>query len=130
MAKSYQKSKGRKSTPRRFLALPYNLLASENYLNLSFYARSLLNDVAMQYDGSNNGDLCIAWSLMEKRGWKSKASLNKFRKELIDNGFLVMARQGRKGVASLYAITWQPIDECEGKLEISPTRVPTHDWKN
>ena len=38
---------------------------------------------------------------------------------------LVLTRQGGKNLASLYAIAWQPIDEClKKRLEIDPTITP------
>jgi len=39
-----------------------------------------------------------------------------------------IAREGRfsnpHGVCALYALSWQPIDECNGKLEIASTNTP------
>ena len=37
---------------------------------------------------------------------------------------IVKTRQGGKNYPCLYAITWQPIDECRGKnLELGPTKT-------
>jgi hypothetical protein len=55
-----------------FVALPYSVLNSPLFIALSSYAVKLLIDVAAQYRGDNNGDLCIAWKLMKPRGWRSE----------------------------------------------------------
>lgn len=49
-----------------FVALPYSVLNSPLFVALSPYAVKLLIDVAAQYRGDNNGDLSIAWKLMER----------------------------------------------------------------
>jgi len=86
-------------------------------------------DLYGQYKGSNNGDFAMAWSMMKKRGWRSKDTLYRARDELIDNGFVIQTRQGGKHQCSLYAITWQPIDECNGKLDCPSTIVAPGYWK-
>ncbi|WP_125181311.1 hypothetical protein [Thiohalobacter thiocyanaticus] len=87
-------------------------------------------DLSYQYRGSNNGDLCAAWAIMQKRGWLSRVTLGKAIRELKDTGFIVVSRQGGKNKASLYALTWEGIDECDGKLDIAPRKTPPNDWKN
>lgn len=108
MAKRNNKPIGRGNG--RFLLLPEQLLNHPNYLSLSAIAVKLFIDLGAQYYGKNNGDLCIAYSLMEKRGWKSKGTLHKAKKELIDKKFIEVSRQGGKHKASLYALTFKPID--------------------
>jgi len=112
-----------------FVQLPHKLLNCDNYLSLSPKAVKLLLDLYVQYRGSNNGDFSIPWSRMKERGWRSKDTLYKARDELIENGFVVQTRQGGKHRCSLYAITWRPIDDCNGKLECPPTRTALGYWK-
>ena len=134
MKQKRRRLKGR-SDIGRFLAIPLQVLASAAYLSLSAYARSLLVDIAMQFNGRNNGDLCAAWSQMEKRGWRSRDTLTKSLRQLLDTGFIVKTRQGGKGnfngrrKATLYAITWKGIDECKGKLDVPANPVPSNNWK-
>ena len=45
------------------------------------------------------------------------------------HGILMMTRQGGRNKASLYAVTFQPINECGGKLDIAPTDIAPGDWK-
>jgi len=127
MSKRY-KVKGRTESGS-FLALPRSILNSDEYCCLSAAAVKLLIDLATQYRGNNNGDLCCAWKLMQPRGWKSRDTLYKAQRELERSGFILRARQGGRNSANLFAITWKGIDECKGKLDISANPVPLNLWK-
>jgi hypothetical protein len=95
-----------------FVALPYSVLNSPLFITLSPYAVKLLIDVAAQYRGDNNGDLCTAWKLMKPRGWRSEATLHKAKRELLAAGFLYESRKGRRPtVCSLFALTWPLFDD-------------------
>lgn len=123
-----QKIKGRKERGSYF-GFPHAVMDSDNYLQLSAQAVKLLNDLGRQYNGHNNGDLCATWSMMEKRGWKSRSTLYKALKELLYYGLIILSKQGGKHAPSLYALTWQAVDECKGKLDIKETVIPSGDWK-
>jgi hypothetical protein len=45
------------------------------------------------------------------------------------HGFIEQTRQGGKNQCSLYAVTWLAIDECNGKLDVNPTRAASNLWK-
>ena len=99
-----------------------------DYQNLSGNAVKLLNELARQYRGKNNGDLTMAFSLLKDRGFKSKGTIERSRDELLDANLIIKTREGRftnpGGMCALYALTWQSIDECGGKLEVNPTTTP------
>ena len=120
--------KGRQTT-KSFVRFPHDLLNHENFRTLSPRATKLLIDISAQYNGRNNGDLCAPLSAMRKRGWKSSDQLFKARKEVVDRGFALLARQGGTNRCSLYALTWFPIDECDGKLDIALTTTAPNNWK-
>ena len=120
--------KGRQST-KSFVMFPHELLEHVSVSHLSPRGAKLLLDIAVQYNGHNNGDLCAPLSLMKKRSWNSSDQLFKARKELIDRGLIKTSRQGGLNKCSLFALTWFQIDECEGKLDVRATSTPTHDWK-
>jgi hypothetical protein len=122
MSRTRRRDKGR-AEGGSFVALPHSLLNAPKFCDLSGKAVKLLLDVYAQYKGHNNGDFSIAWKLMSVRGWKSKQTLYAARKELIGKGFLMLTRQGGRHQCSLYAVTWQSIDECKGKLDVPATRV-------
>jgi hypothetical protein len=71
-----------------FVPLPFVVIRSHSFMQLSAHAVKLLNDLLAQYKGDNNGDLCVAWTLMQPRGWKSKDTLGKALKELLAEGWL------------------------------------------
>ena len=103
-----------------FIAIPLSVLNGGAYLLASAHARMLLFDLAVQYRGNNNGDLSAAWSQMHARGWRSKETLTKAKRELQELGLIVETRMGaRPNKASLYAVTWHALDDCGGKLEIT-----------
>ena len=127
-------SKRKKTTGRAeqgsFAALPKAVIKKmQEKLTAAGY--KLLIDLFEQYNGNNNGDLTPAWGIMNKKGWKSKETLNKARKQLINQGFIELTRQGtlRPHSCSLYAVTWINIDECNGKLDVKPTKTGSGLWR-
>ncbi len=128
MAKNdYARQKGRNGKSI-FFGLPHTLINTRKYRSLSYHAVKLLVDLGSQYRGFNNGDLCAAWSTMKPMGWKSRSSLYKAKKELLDVGFILVTRQGGRNRATLYAITWKEVNDCKGKLDIQPTKSPPGGW--
>lgn len=109
----------------QFVAIPHAVLNGTAYLSVSSHARMLLLDLIAQYKGDNNGDFCAAYSMMKIRGWKSTHTLLGAKRELIEVGLIEETRKGaRPNLASLYAVTWLDLDECNGKLDI--TRAGFH----
>lgn len=121
MVRTLAKVKNR-SGADSFLQLPRGVLNSPNYKKLSSAAVKLLVDIGEQYRGTNNGDLQCTFSLMKERGWKSSATLQRAKEELLHYGFISLTRQGGLGFCSLFAITWRPIDYCAGKLDAPETK--------
>lgn len=135
--RSRGKHKGRKEGGGSFAGIPHAVMDSAAWIACSKVAIALLMELARQYNGRNNGDLCAALSLLRKRGWKSSDTISTALKELRHYGLIVLTRQGgllmRDGgghTASLYALTWQPIDPCEGKLDHPPTATAPGQWRN
>lgn len=113
----------------RFLLLPHLVLHSPQFHALSSSAVKLLLDVAVQYNGKNNGDLCAAWKIMQPKGWRSEATLNRAKKELLEAGFIAETRKGRlPNLCSLYGITWQPLNP-HPKYDIGPQGFPMYAWE-
>lgn len=108
-----------------FFTLPAAVLNGAAYLGVGAHARMLLFDLLAQYRGSNNGDLCAAYSLMKGRGWRSTHTLQTAKEELLEAGLIVETRKGaRPNKASLYALTWYALDDCGGKLDITAHSFP------
>ena len=123
-----RRNKGRQTT-KSFVMFPHDVMEHETFMSLSPRATKLLMDIASQYRGNNNGDLCAPFKLMKKRGWNSSDQLNRAKKELVSSGLVMVSRRGGLNKASLYALTWFPIHECNGKLDIRPTIVAPNNWK-
>lgn len=126
---SKRSNKSNRKDAGTYFGIPHAVLDCPNYLKLSAKAVKLLNDAGRQYNGFNNGDLCVTYSMMKERGWVSKRTLAEALEELTYYSFLILCRQGGRHQASLYALSWKPIDECKGKLDIKSSRIPVGDWK-
>lgn len=113
----------------QYFPLPCAVIQSNNFAKLSAHAVKLLMDLLAQWRGVNNGDLCSAWTVMSKRGWKSRATLDRARKELLLGEWIMLTRQGGRHVASLYAVTFHAINACGGKLEVQATLSPPGHWR-
>jgi hypothetical protein len=113
-----------------FLHLHRSLLECQDFISLKGNSIKLLIDLGYQYNGYNNGDLCASLSVMRKRGWNSNQQLAKALKELLERNLIVQTKQGGLNLGpNLYAITWQPIDECNGKLDANPTTVAPRSFR-
>lgn len=122
-----RQKKGKQQTGR-FLLLPHMVLCSPSFHELSGSAVKLLIDIAVQYNGKNNGDLACAFKVMKPKGWRSEATLDRAKKELLAAGFIAETRKGHlPNTCSLYGITWQPLNP-NGKLDIGPAGFPYGEW--
>jgi hypothetical protein len=65
--------------------------------------------------------------MMKERGWKSKDTLEKARKELLAGGWISLTRQGGLHVPSLYGVTFFGLD-YSSKLEVSAQEFPFGAW--
>lgn len=111
-----------------FIQLPHALIESPNWRAMSPYAVKLFIDLYGQYRGFNNGDFTAAWTVMKPKGWRSKATLQKALQELDWFGMIDLTRQGGLNRPSLYGVTFKPIDECKGKLDVPASRVSSRRW--
>ena len=124
-----RRNKGRMMTDS-FVRIPHHVINHEHFRSLSPRATKLLIDLLAQYRGYNNGDLAATLKMMQERGWNSSDQLQKAKNELIEKDVIIVARQGGRNKAGLYAVTFFPIDECKGKLDVASTRTAPVNWKN
>jgi hypothetical protein len=95
----------------QFVAVPFGVIHSTDYRNLGCSARSLLIDIAVQFKGSNNGELVACWKYLKPLGWNSNATVTSALTELKASGLLVLTRQGaRPNKASWFALGWHNLD--------------------
>ncbi|WP_200935587.1 hypothetical protein [Rhodanobacter sp. Soil772] len=123
------KHKGRK-VQGGFTLIPHAVQDGPNWRACGGSAIKLLCDLARQYRGSNNGDLCASMSMLKPKGWTSPETVNYALRELRHYGLIVQTRQGGLHAASLYALTWHAIDECGGKLDCAATTVAPCSWRD
>lgn len=113
-----------------YFKFPAVMLNAHDFYTLSPAAVKLLVDIGAQYNGYNNGDLHCARSILKKRNWTSNSQIYKAKQELIDKNWIVESRAGGFGIGpSLYAITWQPVDECKGKHSLKVSKDPIRSFK-
>jgi hypothetical protein len=128
MARSRKKSKGWAYGSAGYGALPRMVWEHPDYCNLSGGAAKLLMDFACQFNGHNNGDLQAAYSVLSKRGWRSRQTISRAVAELLSAELIVKTREGKfthpGGQCALYALAWVQIHDCDGKLEVAPTSTP------
>jgi len=106
-----RKGKGYGRDPGGFVALPWSVLDSDAYRNLSPNARALLLEVARQYHGDDNGRLMLGEDYLAPRGWTSNDMITKGKRELLENKLIFETVMGhRPNKASWYAVTWQALD--------------------
>jgi hypothetical protein len=113
-----------------WLPLPLKLICSRGFAELSGLATKLFFDAASMLgaNGYGNGDICLTYALLQKRGWRSKASLAGSIKELIDSELLIVTRQGGRRRCSLYALTPWPIYCDQKKLDVGRAAYSVNDW--
>lgn len=131
MTSSYSKAKGRR-TGDLFVKLPFKLLDSPAWGDLSPRARDIFIKLSRKYNGRNNGDLSLTLSELRKSGeLKSSATLTKALDELWLHGFIVLTREGSFGAArtcNLWGLTTWLLNENAEK-GIKGTRKASSDWK-
>jgi hypothetical protein len=116
-----------KRPPGGFVPLPFIVIRSQQFASLSAYAVKLLMDLLAQYNGDTNGDMTATWSVMKRRGWKSRDTLAKALAELIESGFVAQTRQGGRHAPSLYGVTFYSLDE-KAKLDVTSSTFPRGAW--
>lgn len=116
-------------TYRGYFHLPDKMTESPDFISLSGSALKLLIDIGRQFNGRNNGDLCASRTILKDRGWNSNSKLSRAIAELVDKGWISKTKQGGMGIGpTLYAITWQPIHDCKGKLDVKATATPARQF--
>ena len=100
--------------------LEYRLLRSFEYMSLRAIAKEMLIEAMHRYNGINNGDISLTYANLKPRGFNSNSQREKAIKELEKVGFLIKTKIGTQSPPkpNLYALTFLPLDECGGKLDL------------
>jgi len=109
-----------------YLGIPKWILRSPEFAAIKGGPLKLLIDIAMLYNGFNNGNLSIAEI---RHRWPSRSMTTRAEKWLISNGWIVKTRLGGLGMGpDLFAITWWPVQDCKGKHAYTVENVASHLW--
>ena len=111
--------------------LPSEVLQSQAFIDLTLGARNVLVAVAAQYRGNNNGDLVVTRTVLAQYGITSSDVIWRAETQLRQHRLLRRTRRGMKmrNTPSLYAITWKPIDKCNGKVGRLASNVAGNEWR-
>lgn len=114
--------KGRSLFSGRYLALPFDVLDSAAFVELSVASRAILIEIGRVYNGHNNGQLALSVRQAAQRCGISKDTVSRAIQELEDAGFIETVEKGgfRQGpkYASTFRLLWLRCD-LSGKI---PTR--------
>lgn len=127
MSASRTKLKGRSNGT--FFAIPHAVMRSENWKRMPARAVKLICALGVQYNGKNNGDLSAEWPKMRALGWRSPNTVDRAEIDAMRFGMIERTHRGGRHSCHLYALTWLPIHECGGKLEVPATNVASGLWK-
>src|SRR3569833_2359015 len=105
MARNWSKARGRRDS-HTFVQFQHRILRDRRLLSLSGRACHALLYLASQYNGRNNGDLSIAWSVARARGVRSNGGLRRGVMELFEAGFVIQTRLGGRNRCDLFALAW------------------------
>ncbi|PQV52925.1 hypothetical protein [Paraburkholderia sp. BL21I4N1] len=98
-----------------FVPIPWMVLDSAAYLQLSHPAKSLLLEIARQFHGDDNGRMILTLAHLKPRGWTSYDTIQRAKQELLDAGLIFETVKGhRPHKASWYALTWLSLDKLDG----------------
>lgn len=119
-----------------FIPVQMEVLGSANFASLSPSAIKLLMALMAQIrpvrgdPAPNNGDLCAALNVLRRYGLRSQHTITAAKDELLSKGWIEITKQGGLGMGpTLYALTFWPIGECKGKLDVRPTRAASNTWR-
>lgn len=112
---------GRNDT-QQFVPLPYVMLRSPAWRDLSGGAVKLFLELRSRYNGGNNGDLSLSHDEAARLLGLSKSTVHRAYAELADHGFIRKVRQGQW--YGRLATTWRVTDRpWQGHLA-------TRDWQH
>lgn len=112
-----------------FLRLPHYVIHSPQWRALSGGAVKFLVELASAYKGQNNGDLSLTRGMALQRGWRSGQTRDLAADEAVAAGFAVVTRYGHKGACTLYAVTWEAIDDVGKGTIFAPERRASRLWE-
>jgi hypothetical protein len=120
-------SKGRSDLGPPFVQLWKWIIKTDEFAELTGSELKLLIDIASQFNGRNNGNLTLH---AVRSRWKSRSTTQSAKDGLLRKKWIVCTKHGgyQRG-PDLFAVTWWPIDECDGKHECEVERSASNAWQ-
>ena len=122
-----------------FVRLPHEIIESDAYRSLSWQAKALLVEIVMLHRSparnkrfgqhGNNGALAPTETHLIARGFPSVSSQKRCLDMLEEAGLILKTRQGANNKPTYYALTWLPIDPCNGRHDVNPSPTPRDTWR-
>ncbi len=119
-SKRHNRNKGRNGG--RFVALPYNMLESAAWSDLSPAAALIFIELKRRYNGSNNAEISLSCREAAIAGKCGKGTASQKLEELVKVGFIKPSSKGH--FHNRHATTW--ILTCEATAKTAPS----NEWKN
>lgn len=119
--RKHLKNRGKEST-QRFVALPYNLLESEAWKEISPNAALMYVELKRRYNGANNGNITLSYREAAKAGRCGIGTAKRKLEELQRCGFVKIANKGC--YQNRHATTW--ILTCQ----VYQGQTPSMEWKH
>lgn len=122
MSKRYRYRRGELEALGGFVAIPYDVLLSNDYKSLSVEAKALLLEVTGQYRGNNNGDLTPSFYVVGKTlGWGRTRHVKAVAEVRATRLIQVTAepRKGSNGRPELWALSWFGLN-YKSKFDLLP----------
>lgn len=109
----------------QYAPLPYALLKSDAWRDLSGAALKVFLELHTRFNGSNNGALRLSYAEAAEALGMGKATVQRAFHDLQDKGLLVLVRQGNwyHRQAHEWRMTTKPVQAAKGK------EPPSHDWR-
>lgn len=108
----------------QYAPLPYRLLKSDAWRDLSGSAAKVFLELHTRYNGSNNCRLTLSYAEASEALGLGKATVQRAFGELAEKGFLVLEREGNwyHRRTHEWRITTKPVQRSKGK------ELATNDW--
>jgi predicted transcriptional regulator len=119
------RSNRKKAGEGQYAPLPYGLLKSDAWRNLSGAAVKIFLELHTRFNGSNNGTLRLSYAEAAEALGMGKATVQRGFQDLQDKGFVVLVQKGNwyHRQAHEWRITIKPMQRVKGK------EAATNDWR-
>ena len=119
-------SKRKKDGEGQYAPLPYTMLRSAAWRNLSGAAVKVFLELHTRFNGSNNGAVRLSYAEAAEALGMGKATVQRAFRDLQDEGFVALEREGNwyHRQAHEWRLTIKPVQKVKGR------EAPTHEWRS